>query len=378
VKRKVFDSSHEEFRYRVRDFLTSEVIPFHAQWEVAGISPREIWAKAGKLGLLGMPVPEEFGGKGRVDYRYNAVLLEELEVAGATGLGFPMHDIVSPYLLRYANEEQKRRWLPRFCSGELITGIAMTEPGAGSDLRGIQTTAVRTGENYVVSGAKTYIGNGINGDLFLVVCRTSSKPKDNLSILVLEDGMVGFRRGRNLEKIGMKALDNAELFFDEVSVPASNLLGEEGRGLEYLKANLPRERLNIAVKAVAACHFMIEITLKYVKERVAFGKAIGSFQNTQFILAELETERQIAQVFVDRCIAELNANNLSAEDAAMAKWWTSELQKRTADSCLQLHGGSGYMSQSRISKAFLDARVQTIYGGTTEIMKGIISRNMGL
>jgi alkylation response protein AidB-like acyl-CoA dehydrogenase len=299
---------------------------------------------------------------------------------GGSGVGFGIQtDLVSGYLERYATEEQKQRWYPKFCSGEMITAIAMTEPGTGSDLQGIQTTAKRDGDEYVINGSKTFITNGINADFVIVVCQTDPDAGAmGFSLIVVERGAEGFERGRNLDKIGLKAQDTAELFFDNVRVPVTNLLGEENQGFVYLMENLPQERLIISVIAAAACRLMIDMTVEYVKERKAFGKPIGSFQNTRFTLAELETEQQIAQVFVDRSIMELLEGNLSVADAAMGKWWTTELQKRTADACLQMHGGYGYMSEYRISKAYLDTRVQTIYGGTTEVMKEIIGRTMGL
>ncbi len=288
-------------------------------------------------------------------------------------------DLVSGYLLKYCTDEQKARWFPSFCSGEMITAIAMTEPGTGSDLQGIQTSAVKDGDEWVINGAKTFITNGINADFVIVVCKTDPEAGAmGFSLIVVERGAEGFERGRNLDKIGLKAQDTAELFFDNVRVPLTNLLGEEGQGFIHLMDNLPQERLSISVVAAAACRQVIDMTVDYVKERKAFGKPIGSFQNTRFVLAEAETEAQIAQAFVDRSIMELNAKNLSVADAAMGKWWTTELQKKTVDQCLQLFGGYGYMSEYPISKAYLDTRIQTIYGGTTEIMKEIIGRGMGL
>jgi len=380
MKRNIFESDHEAFRESVRIFCEKEIAPNHKQWESDGIVPRELWQKAGELGLLGFMMPEEFGGGGMTDFRFNAVLDEELVRVGASGVGFVLHtDLVSGYLLSYATDEQKARWFPKFCTGEMITAIAMTEPGTGSDLQGIQTTAVRDGDHYIVNGSKTFISNGINADFVIAAVKTdTSAGAMGVSLIVLERGMDGFDRGRNLDKIGLKAQDTAELFFDNVLVPAGNLLGEEGKGFIYLMEKLPQERLAISVGAVAATRAIIDMTLDYVKERKAFGKPIGSFQNSRFVLAELETECQIAQVFIDRSITDLNAGTLSISDAAMGKWWTTELQKKTVDKCLQLHGGYGYMSEYPISKAYLDTRIQTIYGGTTEIMKEIIGRTMGL
>ncbi|WP_286930605.1 MULTISPECIES: acyl-CoA dehydrogenase family protein [Aeromicrobium] len=380
MERTLFEPEHQSFRNTVRVFLEKEVVPHHDEWEREGIVPREVWTRAGALGLLGFMMPEEFGGGGVSDFRYNAVLQEELTRIGASGVGFALHtDLVSGYLLSYTNDEQKRRWFPKFVSGEMITAIAMTEPGTGSDLQGIKTTAVREGDHYVVNGAKTFITNGINADFVIVACKTDPDAGAmGVSLIVLERGMEGFERGRNLDKLGLKAQDTAELFFDDVRVPVENLLGEEGRGFVYLMEKLPQERLTISVVAAAACRAAIDMTLEYVKSRHAFGKPIGSFQNTRFVLAELETEQRIAQVFVDRSIEALNAGTLSIDDAAAGKWWTTELQKKTVDACLQLHGGYGYMSEYPISRAYRDTRIQTIYGGTTEIMKEIVGRSLGI
>ncbi len=380
MKRNIFDADHDAFRDTVRTFCEKEIAPHHDEWEKASIVPREVWTKAGDLGLLGFMMPEEHGGGGVTDFRYNAILTEEITRIGASGIGFVIQtDLVSGYLLSLATEEQKQRWFPTFCSGEMITAIAMTEPGTGSDLQGIKTTAVLDGDDYVINGSKTFITNGINADFVIVVCQTDpSAGAMGFSLVVVERGADGFDRGRNLDKIGLKAQDTAELFFDDVRVPATNLLGEAGQGFIYLMENLPQERLSISVVAAAACRRMIDMTVEYVTERKAFGKPIGSFQNSRFTLAELETEARIAQVFVDESITRLNAGTLTVEDAAMGKWWTTELQKKVADQCLQLHGGYGYMSEYPISKAYLDTRIQTIYGGTTEIMKEIIGRGMGL
>ena len=380
MKRQLFEPDHDAFRETVRAFLEKEVSPHHASWEEAGITPRDLWTKAGQQGLLGFMMPEEYGGGGVSDFRFNAVLDEELTRSHASGVGFMLHtDLVSGYLLSYATDEQKARWLPKFCSGETITAIAMTEPGTGSDLQNIATTAHLEGGDYIVNGQKTFISNGINADLVIVAVKTDTDAgAQGVSLLVLERGMDGFERGRNLEKLGMKAQDTAELFFSDVRVPKENLLGEEGKGFIYLMEKLPQERLSIAVVAAAACEGMIDMTLAYVKERKAFGRPVGSFQNSRFVLAELATETQVARVFVDRCVEELNAGTLSISDAAMAKWWTTELQNKVATKCLQLHGGYGYMSEYPISKAYADSRIQTIYGGTTEIMKEIIGRTMGL
>jgi len=377
----VYEEEHEAFRDLVRAFVGKHVTPFHEQWELDGMVDREVWLEGGRAGLLGLDLPERYGGGGVRDFRYNAVLNEEIVRAGATGVGFFLHnDVVAPYLRDLANEEQQARWLPGFTAGELISAIAMTEPGAGSDLQGIATSAVRDGDEFVVNGSKTFITNGILADLVIVAARTdpNAPGSQGLSLLVLEREMPGFIRGRNLDKVGMKAQDTAELFFDDVRVPVANLLGELNRGFAHLLGNLPQERLSIATGAVAAAETMLEMTLEYVKGRRAFGTPIGSFQHNRFTLAELATKVQIARVFLDSCIGELNAGRLTAVDAAMAKWWTTDLQNVVADACLQLHGGYGYMSEYPISKAWRDGRVQSIYGGTNEIMKEIIGRSLGV
>ncbi len=380
MERQLFDADHDAFRETARAFCDKEIVPHHDAWEEAGIVPREVWTAAGQAGLLGFMMPEQYGGGGARDFRFNAVVIEELTRARASGVGFAIHtDINSAYLLDYATDEQKARWLPGFCSGRTITAIAMTEPGAGSDLQGIQTTARRDGDHYVLNGQKTFISNGILADLVIVVAKTDpAAGAQGISLLVAERGMPGFERGRNLDKIGLKAQDTAELFFDNVKVPVENLLGEEGKGFVYLMEKLPQERLAIAVVAAAACENLLATTLEYVKDRKAFGRPIGSFQNSRFVLAEIATETQIARVFVDRCIQELNAGTLTVAEAAMAKWWTTELQKKVVDRCLQLYGGYGFMTEYPIAKAYLDTRIQTIYGGTTEIMKEIIGRTMGV
>lgn len=380
MKRTLYTDEHLMFRDAFHRFLEKEILPYHYQWEHDGIVPREVWRKAGEQGFLCFEAPEELGGLGEHDYRYHAVIAEELAYHGATGIGFGLHSsIVLPYILRYGTPEQQRRWVLRMVSGEWIGAIAMTEPAAGSDLAGIRTTALREGDCYIVNGQKTFITNGINSDLVITVVKTDpSQRHKGISLLVIERGMEGFTRGRNLEKIGLKAQDTAKLFFDNVRVPVANLLGEEGKGFYYLMERLPQERLDIAVTAVAACEAALDMTVRYCKERMAFGQPIGSFQNSRFKLAEMKTEIEIARVFVDRCIEALNAGELTAEEAAMAKWWTTELQKRVMDECLQLHGGYGYMLEYPIAKFYLDARVQPIYGGTNEIMKEVIGRGMGL
>ncbi|MEU9372771.1 acyl-CoA dehydrogenase family protein [Streptomyces sp. NPDC048255] len=373
-------SEHLDFRDMVREFVEREIVPFHADWERAGLVDREVWRSAGKLGLLGIDVPEEYGGGGVRDFRYQAIISEEIMRVGATGVGFALHnDVVAPYLLDLATEEQKRRWLPGFCSGELITAIAMTEPEAGSDLQAVRTTARRDGDHYVLSGAKTFITNGIHADLVIVVARTEpGTGSRGLSLLVVERGMAGFERGRKLEKIGMAAQDTAELFFDEVRVPVANLLGRAGRGFLYLANNLPQERLGIAAYAVAAAETAFAQTLDYCKTRRQFGRAIGSFQHIRFELAEMATELDVARTYVDRAIAEHNAGRLDAVAAAKAKWWCTDVQRRVLDRCVQLHGGYGFMRETPVARAFVDNRVHPIYGGTNEVMKEIIGRDLGV
>jgi alkylation response protein AidB-like acyl-CoA dehydrogenase len=380
MRHSLYEPEHDEFRDMVRGWAEKNIAPFHAQWEKDGIVPRDVWLSGGKQGLLGIDMEEQYGGAGVNDFRYHAVLDEEMVRIGASGVGFGLHnDVIAPYLRDLATEEQKQRWLPGFCSGELITAIAMTEPGTGSDLQGIQTTARRDGDGWVLNGSKTFITNGINSDLVIVVAKTDPDAgAKGISLLVVERDMPGFSRGRNLEKIGLKAQDTAELFFDDVRVPAENLLGVENRGFLHLMENLPQERLSIAVGAVAAMERVLALTREYVTGRKAFGRPVSSFQNTRFVLAELQTEATIARTFVNECIRQLNSGELTAEDAAMAKWWTTELQNKVADRCLQLHGGYGYMDEYPVSKAWRDSRVQSIYGGTNEIMKEIIGRSMGL
>ncbi|MCW2635541.1 MAG: putative acyl-CoA dehydrogenase [Blastococcus sp.] len=376
----LYEAEHDAFRAMVRDFLAKEVVPHHAAWEEAGQVDRSVWLKAGEQGLLGMDVAEEFGGGGVTDFRYNAVLDAEVTRVGASGLGFSLHnDVVAPYLIKLATDEQKARWLPSFVRGELITAIAMSEPGAGSDLQGLTTTARRDGDEWVLNGSKTFITNGILSDIVIVVARTDpGAGARGFSLLVVERGMPGFERGRKLDKIGMKAQDTAELFFTDVRVPAANLLGTEGRGFFHLMDNLPQERLSIAAVAVPASRIVLDLTVDYCRSRTAFGQPIGKFQNTRFELAEMHTEVTIAETYLEKAIHEHNAGRFTVEDAAMAKWWTTELQKRVVDRCLQLHGGYGYMLEYPVAKAFLDSRVQTIYGGTTEIMKEIVGRSLGL
>ena len=378
--RTLFEPEHELFRESFRAFLDKHVAPFHDQWEKDKIVDRGVWLEAGKQGFLGMAVPEEYGGGGNPDFRYNTVITEEIVAGRFTGIGFGLHnDVVAPYLLRLANAEQSARWFPKFCSGELITAIAMTEPGTGSDLQGIKTRAVKQGDHYILNGSKTFITNGINSDLVIVVAQTNpEKGALGFSLLVVERGMAGFERGRHLDKIGLDAQDTAELSFTDVVVPAENLLGEEGQGFVYLMQNLPQERIGIAIAAAAAMESVLADTLQYTKERKAFGKPIGSFQNSRFLLAELATEATAVRIMVDEFIKLHLEDKLTAEQAAMAKWYCTEQQVKLIDRCLQLHGGYGYMREYSVARAYLDARVQTIYGGTTEIMKEIIGRSLGV
>jgi alkylation response protein AidB-like acyl-CoA dehydrogenase len=382
MQRTLFDSDHELFRDSVRAFIGKEFVPHSEEWEHAGIVDREVFVKAGAQGFLGIAAPEEYGGGGVPDFRYNVVIAEEIQRAGvnAAGLGWTLHnDICLPYFLTMCTDEQKARWLPGICSGELITAIAMTEPGIGSDLAGMSTSAILDGDHYVVNGSKTFITNGINADLVVTAVKTDPTQRHTgMSLIVLERGMDGFERGRNLDKIGLHAQDTAELFFTDVSVPVANRLGDEGQGFLGLVDKLPQERLSIAVTGVAAARQALDITLEYTKERTAFGKPIGTFQNSRFRLAEMATELDIAQTYVDRAVLALNDGELTAEEAAMAKWWCTELQKRVVDTCLQLHGGYGYMNEYPIARAYADARITTIYGGTTEIMKEIIGKSLGV
>ena len=380
MSRTLFEPDHEAFRETVGTFLDEEAVPFHEQWEKDGIVDREVWAKAGAQGLLGLQLPEEHGGGGTPDFRYNAVVGEEMTKRGVYGCAFTLfNDMIAPYFAASATPEQQARWFPGLCAGTTIAAIAMTEPGAGSDLQGISTRAVDEGDHYVLTGQKTFISNGILADLVVVVARTDPDAgHQGISLLVVERGMDGFERGRNLDKIGQHAQDTAELFFDHVRVPKANLLGEQGSGFGQLMTNLAQERLSIAVSAAAACEMLVDTSLAYVKERTAFGRPIGSFQNTRFTLAEMATEAHIARVFIDDCIARHVRGELDAKTASMAKWWTTELQNKIADRAVQLHGGYGYMSEYPVARAFVDSRVQTIYGGTTEIQKEIIGRSLGL
>jgi alkylation response protein AidB-like acyl-CoA dehydrogenase len=388
MKRELFEDLHEDFRASFRTFLEREVIGEegrYGEWERDGLVPREVFALAGRGGFLGMAVPNEHGGAGAEDFRLNLVIGEEAQRAGvgSFGLGITLHnDICLPYFLTYCTDEQRARWLAGIASGELITALAMTEPGIGSDLAAMSTSARREGDHYVVNGAKTFITNGINADLVILAAKTGVGGHQDrhrgISLMVIERGMEGFERGRKLEKIGQHAQDTAELSFTDVRVPVENLLGQEGEGFRYLVSNLPQERLSIAASAVAAAEAALGWTLDYARERHAFGQPIGSFQASRFTLAEIRGEVDVARVYVDRCARALNAGELTPEDAAIAKWWCTELQGRVVDRCLQLHGGYGYMLEYPIARAFVDARVTRIYGGANEIMKEIVGRSMGL
>ncbi len=380
MRRTILDEEHEMFRESFRTFIDREIAPHFEKWEEAGIVDRSLFTAAGAAGFLAMSAPEQYGGGGVDDFRYNLVIGEELAYSGfaSPGVGITLHnDVCLPYYLSLTTDEQKARWLPGICSGELITAIAMTEPAIGSDLASMTTSAIRDGDHYVVNGAKTFITNGINADLIIVACKTDpSERHKGMSLLVIETGTEGFERGRNLNKVGLHSQDTAELFFNDCRVPVANLLGTEGMGFMHLVENLAQERLSIAVGAVAASRQALRWTLEYTHERTAFGQPIAAFQNSRFSLAEMATEIEIAEVFLDRCVTALCAEELTVEEAAMAKWWCTELQKRVVDQCVQLHGGYGYMLEYPIARAYCDVRIQTIYGGTTEIMKEIIGRSL--
>src|ERR1700761_1092025 len=380
MRRQIFTEDHDAFRDMVRAFIAKEITPYHEQWERDGIVSRDVWLAAGRAGLLGIHLDEKYGGGGQPDYRFYVILNEELARAGASGPMFQLHnDMIGPYLDRLCTPEQKERWLPGYCAGELIAAIAMTEPGAGSDLQGIRATAVRDGDDYVLNGQKTFISNGQLGDIVIVVARTDpAAGHRGISLLVVERGMPGFSRGRNLDKIGMHAQDTSELFFTDVRVPSSNLLGEEGGGFVALMQNLPRERVTIGVYALAVAEKAYEDTLAYAKSRQAFGQPIGSFQHSKFVLAEMATELAVARAFTDRAIVAHTHEELTTQEASMVKWWNTELCNRVTDRCLQLHGGYGYMREYPVGRAWADSRIQSIFGGTTEIQKEIIARGLGL
>ena len=379
IPRTLFDSEHEQFRESFRRFLEAEAVPHYDQWEKDGVIDRELWNKAGAQGYLCPTVSETYGGAG-ADYRYNIVVGEELSDLGMSGVGFILHsDIVVPYIENVGNEEQKQKYLPKCISGEIVMAIAMTEPGTGSDLQGIRTAAVDQGDHYLLNGAKTFISCGQQADVVIVVCRTNPDPEAGaraFSLLLVERGMKGFERGRNLDKVGQKSADISELFFNDVKVPKANLLGEEGMGFMYLMQELPQERLSIAASAITAAESALAMTVEYVKERNAFGKRIADFQHTQFQLAELDAEVSAMRIFIDRCSELHLSKQLSAVDASKAKLLATELQCKVVDHCVQMHGGYGYMTEYPIARAYADARVQRIYGGTSEIMKLIIGRDL--
>ncbi|MDE2414002.1 MAG: acyl-CoA dehydrogenase family protein [Comamonadaceae bacterium] len=376
ITRTIYREDHELLRAQARRFFEREVVPFHAQWERDGIVPKEVWRKAGREGLLNPMLPEPYGGGG--DFGHAAVLLEEIARAGASGLGFPLHsDIVAPYIFAYGNKEQKDRWLPKMAAGELIGAIAMTEPGAGSDLKSVRTTAVRDGDHYVINGSKTFITNGINSELVIVVAKTAPElGAKGVSLIVVEDGTPGFSKGRKLEKIGLMAQDTSELFFDNVRVPVGHLLGEENLGFKYLMKELAQERLVVAVRAAASVETFLQKTVDYTRERKAFGQSVFEFQNTRFKLAEAKAQATMLRVFVDDCIALHMRRELTPERAAMVKLNATVLQNRLLDEFLQLHGGYGYMTEYQVGRAWTDARIGRIYGGSDEIMKEIIARTL--
>jgi len=379
IPRTLFSPEHETFRDSVRRFMEAEVVPHEERWQEQGYVDRDVWQKAGANGFLCPSMPDEYGGSG-ADKLYSVILIEEQARANSSSLGFGLHsEIVAPYLLNYGNAHLKRHYLPKMAAGEMIGAIAMSEPGAGSDLQAVKTTAVKKGDRYVVNGSKTFITNGWHSDLVIVVAKTDpAKGAKGTSLIVVDTSMKGFSKGKRLKKMGLKGQDTAELFFDNVEVPAENLLGQENNGFIYLMQELPWERMQIAIGAVAKAEAAIQWTTDYVRERKAFGRTVASFQNTRFKLAELATEAQIARVFVDRCLELLLDKKLDTATASMAKYWCSDIECRIIDECLQLHGGYGFMWEYPIARAYVDARVQRIYGGTNEIMKEVISRSMGL
>ena len=381
MRRLHYDDDHLAFGELAADFAAKEIAPHIERWEHEGIAPREVFTAAGAVGLLGFAAPEEFGGVGVKDFRYNQILIERFMAAhaGNVGLSFAVHnDICLPYLAELTTDEQRRRWLPGFVKGELIAAIGMTEPGAGSDVAGIRTTGVDAGDHFVVNGAKTFITNGQNADLVITAVRTSAERHGGLTLMVLERGMPGFERGRNLDKLGLHCQDTSELSFTDVVVPKTNVLGEVGRGFEYLMRNLAQERMQISVGSLGRTRAALDWTIDYVRERVAFGKPIGALQNTRFVLADTATELAVTESFVDRCVLELNAGMLSPADAAKAKLWTTEMEFRVLDGCQQLFGGYGYMREYPIARAASDARITRVYGGTSEIMREIIGRDLAL
>ena len=382
MRGRTSNDEQEAFRASLRAFLTDRVVPHVAEWEAAKCVPKSLYAEFGALGVTGIRIPQEYGGAGETSCIYNVILAEEIVHTGAVSGALPLHlNVVLPYFLALATPDQSARWFPGFVSGESMTAIAMTEPGTGSDLAGISASAVLDGDSYVLNGSKTFITGGVNADLVIVVARTSRSETDRragLTLLVVEEGMAGFSRGRNLDKLGLKSQDTGELFFDDVAVPVANRLGLEGNAFAYLTANLPAERMSIAISAQASSERAIELTVDYTRQRKAFGTPIASFQNTKFVLAGLSAKVEAGRHMVDRAIEELDAGTLTVADAARVKLFTTEVQAEVMDSCLQLHGGYGYMLEYPISRMYADARVSRIYGGSSEIMKVIIAKDLGL
>lgn len=377
ITRTVFRDDHELFRATARKFLERECVPRQAEWDEAGKVDREVWRKAGREGLLCVTLPTEYGGGGG-DFGHAAVLAEEVARLGVSGPSFGMHsDIIAPYIFRVGNEEQKRKWLPGAASGDIVLAIAMTEPGTGSDLKAVRTTAVREGDEYVINGAKTFISNGLISDIVIVVCKTDPKAgAKGVSLIVVETNREGFRRGRKLKKVGQYAQDTAELFFDNVRVPVSNLLGEEGKGFGYLMGELPQERFSIAISSAARLEAALEHTLAYVKERKAFDQTVWDFQNTKFKLADIKAQATAVRLMIDHYLAEHMRRRLTLEEAAIAKLFSTETLSKALDDMVQLHGGYGYMLEYPVARAFVDTRVARIYGGTSEVMRNLISRKL--
>jgi len=381
MKRTIYDEDHEAFRVSARTWVDREIRPRMDEFIEAKAFPRDIWISAGKQGFLGLEIPEEYGGSDAQDYRFNAVLSEELSsVSAALSSCMGIHaDIVAPYLADLCTDEQKERWLPRFCTGELVTAIGMTEPSGGSDLAALRTTAVQDGEDWIISGSKTFITNGYSADLIVVAARTTpGSGAKGITLFGVETGMEGFTRGRKLDKVGQTESDTAELFFDNVRVPAANMIGELNMGFIHMMERLPQERLGAGVSNIAHAWSVFEETLEYIKERKAFGQPVGSFQHNKFLAAELQTKLEVSRAYVDQCVVAFNAGDLSAVDAAKAKWWSAEVQNDVIDACVQLYGGYGYMNEYRVARAWRDARVTKIWAGSNEIMKELIGRDLGL
>lgn len=379
MRRNIFDDVHDEFRATARSFFERECVPHVQKWEREGRVSREAWLAAGQHGLIGWEFDEQYGGLGVKDFRFNQIVSEEMFMTGSVGLGIGVqNDILVPYLNTLTTDEQKQRWLPKFVAGEYIGAMAMSEPAAGSDLSGIKTTARDAGDHWVVNGQKTFISNGLMANLVLTAIKTDpSAGRKGISLLMIEDGMQGFRRGRKLDKIGLYSADTAELFFDDVLVPKDNLVGELNRGFYHLVSNLPSERVGVACYALPNARRALELTMQYARDRSAFGTPIGNFQVNRHFLAEMQTKLDAAQTYLDQCILSVNDRTLSAADAAGLKWWTSEVQWEIIDRCLQLHGGYGYINEYEIARLWRDARVQRLYAGTTEIMKDLVGRAMG-